>query len=65
MSQPSIAQILRNFRIKELQHVLGELGLTKAGRKADQQQRLGQYLDALEHSSTGQREAAGAQAFSN
>ena len=59
MAQSSIATILRSFRLKELQHILGELGLTKAGRKADQQQRLQQYIDSLVQSSTGQREAAG------
>ena len=59
MAQSSIGTILRSFRLKELQHILGELGLTKAGRKAEQQQRLQQYIDSLVESTTGQREAAG------
>ena len=56
---PSIAAILRSFRIKELQQVLVGLGLTKAGRKAEQQQRLELYLQELSQSVTGQRELAG------
>ena len=59
MSQLPIPSLLRAFRIKELQRVLQSLGLTKAGRKADQQARLQQYLDSLDTSSSGQRERAG------
>ena len=59
MSQLPIASIVRAFRIKELQRVLVELGLTKAGRKADQQLRLNQYLDQLSDAVAGQRERAG------
>lgn len=58
-----IPHIVRAFRIKELQKVLAHLGLTKAGRKADQLARLKDYLDNLTQSSSGQRETAGAPPF--
>lgn len=58
----SLESQVRAFRVAELKECLARLGLTRAGRKLEQQQRLLDYLQSLDQTTAvgeQQRSAAG------
>lgn len=58
---PTPEAIVKTFRVAELKECLTKIGLTRTGRKFDQQQRILDYLHNLDQSRGGeqQRRTAG------